>query len=679
MKFGKLFLQNFMTLGEAEISLADRGLLLVQGENRDDSSTDSNGAGKSSLLEGLSWVVYGTTAKGVTGDDVINNRAKKECFGSVHFSEPGGEIYRVRRYRKSKEHKNALYFEQVQADGVTVILDLTRGTERETQAEIERVLGCPYEVFKSAVYSGQEAMPDLPSMTDKQLKLLVEEAAGITRLEEAYKRASGCVQDRKEALSALQVRQSKLGIELDGCKQLEGELEEQSKLWLDNSAATIKRLEEREKELSGEVDALKAKDAHGSLAKLNGEIERVNKAIEDASRPGAALVKAETELAELRKINPSAADQPEIDRLNRQIAIKQADMDRKVSEAKSLKSRYDNAEAELAKPCTECGKPHTPEELETLKSHLLEKTKATAGEATTIKNELAVLTTDLNAAKQRQADAIAAHESKRAALEATIAAEKAAVVKPTELLERLGKLNAGVTTLRTLINDLANKEAELKRLQAELDRERHAANPVVPRMAAAEERRGELEETIAIVIAEIEKATVELEVAEEVKRVYSPAGVRAHILDTVTPYLNDRTSHYLGGLSDGNITAQWSTLSTTSKGELREKFTIHVTNEKGAANFAGLSGGEKRKVRLACAMALQDLVASRATKPVDLFIADEVDHALDTSGLERLMVLLEEKARERGSVIVISHNDLNAWVDQHVTVVKEGGISRVEV
>jgi DNA repair exonuclease SbcCD ATPase subunit len=133
----------------------------------------------------------------------------------------------------------------------------------------------------------------------------------------------------------------------------------------------------------------------------------------------------------------------------------------------------------------------------------------------------------------------------------------------------------------------------------------------------------------------------------------------------------------LGALADGNIHAAWATLTKTAKGELKEKFNIEVVNDKGAENFAGLSGGEKRKVRLATAMALQDMVASRATKPINIFIADEVDHALDESGLERLMGVLERKARERGTVLVISHNSLSDWISEVITVTKTAGIATV--
>jgi DNA repair exonuclease SbcCD ATPase subunit len=76
-------------------------------------------------------------------------------------------------------------------------------------------------------------------------------------------------------------------------------------------------------------------------------------------------------------------------------------------------------------------------------------------------------------------------------------------------------------------------------------------------------------------------------------------------------------------------------------------------------------------------MALQDMVASRATKPINIFVADEVDHALDESGLERLMTVLNDKAKERGTVLVISHNSLSDWIDNVITVTKEKGYGTV--
>ncbi|EPR9739489.1 AAA family ATPase, partial [Shigella sonnei] len=75
----------------------------------------------------------------------------------------------------------------------------------------------------------------------------------------------------------------------------------------------------------------------------------------------------------------------------------------------------------------------------------------------------------------------------------------------------------------------------------------------------------------------------------------------------------------------------------------------------------------------ACSLALQDLVSNRASKNIDLFIGDEIDDALDTAGLERLMGILESKARERGTVLIISHKEMKSWFRETITLeVKEG-------
>lgn len=71
------------------------------------------------------------------------------------------------------------------------------------------------------------------------------------------------------------------------------------------------------------------------------------------------------------------------------------------------------------------------------------------------------------------------------------------------------------------------------------------------------------------------------------------------------------------------------------------------------------------------------MVASRATKPINLFMADEIDDAIDPPGLERLMGVLDRKAKERGTVLVISHNSLSDWIDNVITVTKSGGLSTV--
>lgn len=184
MKFLSAHIEQFLTVASANVKLADRGLNLIQGVNNEDDSASSNGAGKSSIVDAICWCLYGVTARGVKGDKVVNRAAKKGTFVAV-LMQNGAITYKVERYRKHPDGKNSLRLYAI-TDPTAPSVDMTRGTDAETQKEVEKILGASYEVFVAAVYSGQEAMPDLPKMGDRDLKRLIEEAAGLERIERAY-------------------------------------------------------------------------------------------------------------------------------------------------------------------------------------------------------------------------------------------------------------------------------------------------------------------------------------------------------------------------------------------------------------------------------------------------------------------------------------------------------------
>ena len=192
MEILTLDIQNFMSLGSAQLELASKGLCLIQGKNEDDSSAKSNGSGKSSIPDALSWCLFGETARGASGDAIINRSAGKGTLVRAVLGNEAREVYSVTRARKHKVYKNRLAVYRwpdaatARKNDISEAVDLTLGTDRLTQDLVVKILGCSLEVFNAAIYAGQERMPNLPGMTDKQLKELIEEAAGIALLQEAY-------------------------------------------------------------------------------------------------------------------------------------------------------------------------------------------------------------------------------------------------------------------------------------------------------------------------------------------------------------------------------------------------------------------------------------------------------------------------------------------------------------
>lgn len=642
MKITALEIENFLSVGDAKLALDDRGLVHISGENHDDTSANSNGSGKSSIADAVSWCLWGSTARGEGGDNVVNLQQNKNCRVAIELEE-AGEHFRVTRYRKYTKHKNALHVHKLD-NGDWV--DLTKGTNTLTQAVVERIMGCSEEVFNAAVYSGQEAMPDLPAMTDKHLKLLVEQAAGVDVYSRAYDIA-------RERLRDAQTRRANAQIDHDRADELHIQTMshiqravDAEKTWNGTQQGKIKALTTQATELAAQAKVLKES--------INVDDEKDLKATIAATEAKIASVRAEQERE--RELAATA----------KQTSTTRAGANSRVEIAAGTLRLTDKAvkavEQSEGKPCGECGKPFEKADLEQARKLAEAKRTDAADQYKQAKAKLAI-------AEKLDKDAATELEKHRAGM--TDVSEETS--RLSNLQRELGLIENQHREVARLAERARDALQQRKQAQAE-------TNPHTPLITDMERELKEHAATRAAAKEKFKAASSDHEYAAAVVEVYAPAGVRAHRLDEATPYLNERTAHYLGSLADGAIEAYWTTLTLSKNGkDLQEKFSIAVEKPGKSPSFASLSGGEKRKVRLACALALQDLVASRATKSLGIWIGDEIDDALDAAGLERLMGVLEEKARERGTVLVISHNDIAHYARQEIRVEKRNDISTVTV
>lgn len=648
MYFGKLSIKNFLVIGEAEVDLHNCGLTLIEGRNEDDESANSNGAGKSSLVDALCWCLYGVTGRGVSGDAVINKKAKKECVVGVEVWTEGLNCYYIERGRKSKRLGNNLIVQHVIVDGNDVGsgCELTKTTVADTQALVNDLLGCSYEIFTSSIYAVQEKMPDLPALTDKNLKTLIEEAAGIDKLQRASEIAHAKYQDCVRLTTETQGKIENLTSELSNNKKLLDDVVYERETHIRN--ATIERAQQlRYKDLL-ESELKKASalpvEAVEAIEKKKAEIQ--------AKIDEYSFIEAKG--AEKQRLAMSAQSH---------CVMTKKEIEKEKEKIADLNKEINNLEAKIGTHCSECGKVYQAEDLETAKK--------------AIETQIANKTKDV--LKQIE-------DFKKQVAEAKVLAKdaedfKKSMPNATELMSAMNELNERLKKNQDVQFQIDTQKRELQNLKKTIEATEEVTvkgeTPYNKTIKTLEESIEKLKKDKKERESEHEKYAEQQKIAEAVDELYSRKGIRAHILDTVTPFLNERTAFYLNTLSDGEITATWQTLTKTAKGDFKEKFSIDVQSVKGANCFAGLSGGEKRKVRVATSMALQDLVASRAKKPIDLYIADEVDHALDASGLERMMSILEEKAKQFGTALVISHNSLRDWIDNSIVVTKRDGISTV--
>lgn len=183
-----------------------------------------------------------------------------------------------------------------------------------------------------------------------------------------------------------------------------------------------------------------------------------------------------------------------------------------------------------------------------------------------------------------------------------------------------------------------------------------------------------LNDDIKILADEIESLIEEIEDYEFWVKGFGNTGIKSVLLDSVVPFLNTRANYYLTKLSGSTIQVLFNTQTELVSGEKRDKFSVEVINANGDNDYSGNSNGEKRRIDIAINMALQDLVASRSNKNIDLIVYDEVYEGLDSVGCESVIELLEEKARQVGTIFVITHNDnLKQLFSQSLTVTKSDG------
>lgn len=201
MRFEELRIRGFLSFGPDEqvVKLGKRGLVLIEGENRDDPTVANNGSGKSTLSEALLWGLFGKTLRGKDGDGVVHRKLRGTvgCKVTVLFSNDKGELFKVERHRGDPKEKNRLLFTGPSSG-------FTANETSATEAKIVEALGMDFETFTNAVVFGQGPMKHFANMTDKEMKQVTDKLIGVESLSVAYKLANKDLNDLEDELEVLE-------------------------------------------------------------------------------------------------------------------------------------------------------------------------------------------------------------------------------------------------------------------------------------------------------------------------------------------------------------------------------------------------------------------------------------------------------------------------------------------
>ena len=177
-KINTLTVKNFMSVGNhtQAVDFNRNDLTLVLGENLDLGGDDNgarNGTGKTTIINALSYVLFGQALTNIKRDNLINKTNSKGMLVTVEF-EKSGVKYRVERGRRPNVLK---YLVGDQKE------ELQEGDSRETQSSIETMLGMSHEMFKHILALNTYTQPFL-SLGSNDQRAIIEQLLGITLLSE---------------------------------------------------------------------------------------------------------------------------------------------------------------------------------------------------------------------------------------------------------------------------------------------------------------------------------------------------------------------------------------------------------------------------------------------------------------------------------------------------------------
>ncbi len=186
MIFTKLKLVNFKS-HENTIIKFDKGISVIVGEN---------GAGKSTILEAISFALFKQhTAKKI--DDLVRNNAN---FMSVELEfNSNGRQYKIIREKKSSLKSSI--FKKTSLDGDYV--HICTG-DKEVSNEIRQILDIDSDLFLNAIYIRQGEIAELVDKTPAEKKLLIGKLLGIDSLEKSWKNLLPLINEYENDLAVLE-------------------------------------------------------------------------------------------------------------------------------------------------------------------------------------------------------------------------------------------------------------------------------------------------------------------------------------------------------------------------------------------------------------------------------------------------------------------------------------------
>ena len=637
--------KNFMQYKDFSIDVSNRGLCLIQGEIEDSSFSTSNTSGKTTLVvHAPLWCFFGKNLKELKGNDIINDSINKNCYVKT-IVEDGGITYSIIRYRKHKSYKNdlRLFLGDINPDELPMDStdELTKSSIAETQSYIEELFKLDWNIIINTSIFGQGSVKRFSEFKDTERKNLLDNILNLNIVHDLQKSTSSVIKDIKKEISENTdtLTRSKAALSLLTMERAEFSLKKDT--FSTSNASKIARLNTEIRELEATIAAedtsAEISKVATLLSKINKKLKSLEKDIANAEDVTSAMYDIDNDiLSENDKLSVQRSVVANLELSSRMVEKKQSDID-----------------------CTECGSAITEES----KAQFIKSIDAKfIVEKATFDKLTAALHADIQErTRLKKIQSIADDFYK----------EKEKYITYKDNLDfKLNTLKSTSNT-DTFNSIILGKKSEIEEFKVE-------ENPYELIIKNKNKEKRDINTTIIMLGQTTEDLGSKLKIYEFWNTGFSNKGIKSLLLDSITPFLTEKTNYYLNFLTNGEIKINFTSQSTLKNSdELRDKIDVCLLKNGKEYSMAKTSGGEARRIDICISLALQSLL-SLSDSTLNITIYDEIFDSLDELGRDYVLNLLKEEIKTKDSIFVISHDsNLQDQFRNIIKIKKKGGISYV--
>ena len=642
--------------------------------------TGENGAGKSSLLDALTWALWGK-ARAKTDNELVH-QGQTEMRVEFTFA-LGDQIYRVIRARRVGRGAGSVLDFQIQNDAGKWA-SIAEATIPKTQEKIIRTLRLEYDTFVNSAYIMQGKADEFTGKRPTERKQVLADILGLQEWERYEERAKEKIKGIEKDIAGLEALLNEIEGELARRDEYERELAEAK----DKVIEVGVRLREAEAgwaqidaarqamiALERQLDALtkRIRDAEEELAALDTDLR------EAQSRADAVSISHQWEavqqrLAKLEELESERERVTETRRASGELAAQLRGQNEAArAEADGLKKRVETLQAATEPRCPTCGQPLSEAERAKLVAELNAEVEARREAYRQNQAQLKTLT-DEQAALDKSLKQIGDDLREKPTLIKQLAELQTALVQAGEAKERIAGLGERRTRWQQAIEKDRAERAQLDvqaeqynailrdsaAKQAALDRLRQEDTLTKAHMGAAQQKLAALDDLARqreTKRAERNRLADDKGIYEELREAFGKRGVPAMMIEAAVPEIEAAANALLTRMTGGRMHVRFMTQRETQAGETRETLDIQISDELGTRAYEMYSGGEAFRVNFAIRIALSQLLARRAGTQVQTLIVDEGFGVLDAAGRERLVEAINAAQSDFQRILVVTHID----------------------